>query len=290
MPNVTIAQLSAHMQRVLRRDPVAQAVEQFAADVHDPVQRTTNGVPDEMFQNAIAIDPARPSAPRETSGHALMMRERAQQTADYQRMAATIRESLSRDMAVFAPPLWYDNPSHAVVTRTRPPAAAPTSTTTIGEPAAVDADYAALVAELGVNSAAVDLETFKALVPQLGLRVYQRAEVQEYLHALYKVPAGDLTPLVIWGWRPLRKADQEKGQLVQFNGRIQRSAPLYAKPIPYPVLLTVKAVVDACPSARCFVSDELQGEKIPDPFLLVVLAGEEFVIERWDEPSFRAKA
>jgi hypothetical protein len=175
-----------------------------------------------------------------------------------------------------------------VTAPTRPPAKAPTSTTTIGEAQPIDAAYAALVAELGVNSAAVDLERFKALVPELGLHVYDRAEVTEYLHCQYKVPPGDLTSHVVWGWRPLRAIDQAPGALHQFNGRIQKAAPLYAKPIPYPVLLTVKAVVDACPSARCYVSDEMGELKIPDPFLLVAIAGEQFVIERWDEPAFRA--
>jgi hypothetical protein len=173
----------------------------------------------------------------------------------------------------------------------RPKAKPPTSTTTIGEPEAVDAEYAALVADLGLNSAAVDLERFKALVPHLGLHVYQRQEVQEYLHALYKVPIGDLTPTVVWGWRPLRTVDRHAtAAMAQYNGKLQRGAPIYSKPIPYPVLLTVKAVRDACPSATFFVSDNMNAEKIPDPFLLVVVAGQEFVIERWDEPAFRAKA
>jgi hypothetical protein len=171
----------------------------------------------------------------------------------------------------------------------RKPLTEPTSTTTIGAAEAIDPDYAALVAELGLNSAAVDLETFKALVPRAGLHVYHRGEVQEYLHCQYKVPVGDLTPLVVWGWRPLRAVDRVAGSFIGFNGKVQRSAPVYAKPIPYPVLLTVKTVHDACPSAGFFVSDELQGERIPDPFLLVEIADEAFVIERWDEPAFRAK-
>jgi len=173
--------------------------------------------------------------------------------------------------------------------QTRPPAKAPTSTTTIGEPAAIDADYAALVADLGINSAAVDLERFKALVPELGLHVYVDAEVREYLHSLYKVPVGDLTPRVVWGWRPLRPIDRVPGAAAGYNGKVQRGVEPYTKPIPYPVLLTVKAVRDACPSARFYVSDEMSGEAIPDPFLLVEIAGQQFVIERWDEPAFRAK-
>jgi hypothetical protein len=59
------------------------------------------------------------------------------------------------------------------------------------------------------------------------------------------------------------------------------------KPIPYPVLLTIDAVVQAFPMVRLFVSDEMREEAIPDPFLLVKLGRDEFVIERWDEPAFR---
>lgn len=172
----------------------------------------------------------------------------------------------------------------------RPPAKEPTSTTTIGTAEAIDAEYAALVAELGIHSGAVDLETFKALVPRAGLRIYHDEEVRQYLHGKYNVPVGDLSREVLWGWRPLREVDRTPGRMVGFNGKIQRSAPAYTKPIPLPVLLTVKTVRDACPSAKFFVSDEMQAERIPDPFLLVEIGGQQFVIERWDEPAFRAKA
>lgn len=172
----------------------------------------------------------------------------------------------------------------------RPPAKEPTSTTTIGEAEAIDAEYAALVADLGIHSGAVDLETFKSLVPRAGLRIYHDEEVRQYLHGKYNVPVGDLSPAVLWGWRPLREIDRTPGTMIGFNGRIQRSAPAYTKPIPLPVLLTVKTVRDACPSAKFFVSDEMQAERIPDPFLLVEIAEHQFVIERWDEPAFRAKA
>lgn len=187
------------------------------------------------------------------------------------------------DYGEFNPPSPYANP-------TRPPAKEPTSTTTIGDAEAIDAEYAALVAELGIHSGAVDLETFKALVPRAGLRVYNDEEVRQYLHGKYNVPVGDLSREVLWGWRPLREIDRTPGTMIGFNGRIQRSAPAYTKPIPLPVLLTVKTVRDACPSAKFFVSDEMQAERIPDPFLLVEIAEHQFVIERWDEPAFRAKA
>ncbi|MBU6430224.1 MAG: hypothetical protein KGR26_14505, partial [Cyanobacteria bacterium REEB65] len=65
----------------------------------------------------------------------------------------------------------------------------------------------------------------------------------------------------------------------------------YKKPIPMPVLLTVREISKAFPSAQFFVSDE--ASEMPgapkDPFLLVRLHGENFIVERWDEPGFVPK-
>lgn len=297
MPN----RFSEYMENVERLRHRAMRGE---SDGYDPARNTLNGVPREMAHAAIAIDPATPTPRSLQLGdmvHVALPPQYVQHnppivpplpmpTREYyeRSQAEYLRRFMEmRDYSAFSGIDWSGGaPSRST---TRPPATPPTSTTTIGEPAAVDADYAALVAELGINCAAVDLERFKALVPELGLHVYARAEVQEYLHSLYKVPVGDLTPTVVWGWRPLREKDRSALGQVQYNGRVQRSAPIYSKPIPYPVLRTVKAVRDACPSATFYVSDEMHAEAIPDPFLLVIVAGQEFVIERWDEPAFRAK-
>lgn len=278
MPNVH--DLIESIQQALGRDPrdmspteaAVHLVDASRPDLALAIDREVMRLPADLRNRALSIDPAEPVSARHRRNL-------------YNEMLTAV---YSEPSPMLPPPSFYDSrqgpPTH------RPPAKPPTATTTIGPAEPVDADYAALVAELGINSAAVDLEAFKALVPQLGLRIYDRAEVQEYLHCLYKIPVGDLTPAVTWGWRPLRAIDQNLvSALVQFNGKVQRAVALYSKPIPYPVLLTVKAVRDACPSARFFVSDEMQGERIPDPFLLVQIAGEEFVIERWDEPAFRGK-
>jgi hypothetical protein len=103
------------------------------------------------------------------------------------------------------------------------------------------------------------------------------------------VPVGNVTSNVLWGWRPLRAQDQTAGHTNSKNGTIQRGAAPYGKPIPYPVLLTVKAIRDEFPTAKFFVSDEMHAERIPDPFLMVEIGGERFIVERWDEPSFRGK-
>lgn len=263
MPNVT--DLFAAVHRILG----PRATEMPADNVYRELERLGEHSLANDLAQFILMPPTRPPA--------------------YIPIPPPVRASDRDDVAAFLRAMALDqfDPSRST---TRPPAKPPTSTTTIGEPAAIDADYAALVADLGINSAAVDLERFKALVPELGLHVYQDAEVREYLHSLYHVPVGDLTSTVVWGWRPLRAIDRVPGSPAPYNGRVQRSAEPYTKPIPYPVLLTVKAVRDACPSARFYVSDEMQGERIPDPFLLVEIAGQPFVIERWDEPAFRAKA
>lgn len=149
--------------------------------------------------------------------------------------------------------------------------------------------YRSLAADLGLNAQALDSERFKGFISERGLTVYSRPQVDEYLHHKYALPKSNVTSLVQWGWRPLRAVDQVKGHADAKNGVVQRGATPYSKPIPYPVLLTVKDIRDSFPSARFYVSDEMHAERIPDPFLLVEIGGESFVVERWDEPAFRTK-
>jgi hypothetical protein len=156
------------------------------------------------------------------------------------------------------------------------------------ESAFVD-EYRALVADLGMSAVPLDTERFKAFVVANGLTVYNRADVDEYLHHKYALVTTNVTARVVWGYRPLRELDRTAGHTDSANGHLQRGAPAYSKPIPYPVLLTVKAIRDAFPAARFFVSDEMHAERIPDPFLLVEIGSEQFIVERWDEPSFRER-
>lgn len=115
-----------------------------------------------------------------------------------------------------------------------------------------------------------------------------------------------------WGWRPLRAGDKHAPpppQLDQqgmsgwgnYRGSTKNNSiwsewhiSTYAKPLPLPVLLTAKEVVTAFPSAKCFISDDMSKEAyqaglrpVLDPFLLVVIEDERFIIERWDEPAYR---
>lgn len=204
-----------------------------------------------------------------------------------QYMQAEHQQALSQINRAVSPWMGDDLAQANRTSSQRPAAKEPTAVAVEAEP--IDADYAALVADLGLNSGPVDVERFKGWLREQGLTIYQRDEVQEYLHCKYKVPVGNISSRVHWGWRPLREQDRVSGAADSHNGAMQPSTAPYAKPIPYPVLLTIKAVRDTFPTARFYVSDEMQAERIPDPFLLVHIGGQSFVIERWDEPSFRAK-
>lgn len=85
---------------------------------------------------------------------------------------------------------------------------------------------------------------------------------------------------ITWNWHPLRKQDKKA---------IDNGSPVYKHPVPMPVLMTIEKICDRMPDAAFFVTD--YEVKDPDPFLLVThkelgIEGG-YVIERWDEPSFR---
>lgn len=146
---------------------------------------------------------------------------------------------------------------------------------------------------------------------ELGLRTYDESAVAAYLKTVYGA-----TP---FGWRALRDKDNplcermwRAGSYVDHNGRWVdtwsecgavgfggfgkgamrviggKDVALYAKPVPLPVLLTIEAIQQRVPDALFFVSDEARRmpERV-DPFLMVLVAGERYIVERWDEPSFR---
>jgi|SRR5262252_6146719 len=71
------------------------------------------------------------------------------------------------------------------------------------------------------------------------------------------------------------------------HGRVE-SGSVYGHSVPYPVLLTVKSIVDRLPDVQFFVTD--YAVATPDPFLAVSRPSidDMFIIERWDEPGFRS--
>ena len=94
-----------------------------------------------------------------------------------------------------------------------------------------------------------------------------------------------------WCWCPLRAIDAEKRLWAhtppEQNGEIITGV-FYQLPVPLPVLHTVKQVSAAFPEVAFFVSKKTEDADKADPFLMVTAQGiSNFVIERWDEPSFR---
>jgi hypothetical protein len=144
--------------------------------------------------------------------------------------------------------------------------------------------YNQLASKLGVRSrAGIASSKLLGVLAEESIHVYDLARVEAYLDKKG-----------YWGWFPLRKKD------AQYSTRVRRvthtsysslygaaQSNVYVLPVPYPALLTVDRIVNRC-EATFFVA-ALQD--FPDPFLVAISLEEGspsmFVIERWDEPSFR---
>jgi len=173
-------------------------------------------------------------------------------------------------------------------------------------------EYVKLVQKLGLFSTLskteVDTEVaeFVAALSQMGLRRYDFDAVKRYLNQQYGRTR--------WGFRALFKCNEQTtiGVFLSHNGYINGGdtkwwkkhngallgtsnvlrwpgdLALYAKPIPFPVLRTIDELRTKFPGATFWVSDEAQKvARSFDPFLLVRFHGQQFIIERWDEPGFR---
>jgi hypothetical protein len=177
-----------------------------------------------------------------------------------------------------------------------------------GRPVSVDASleldaYQDVASELGFQPTVLVEERFRAFLATKGFPVYDYAEVAAYLTDQYGPPVPrEVKPTdwdqrrfsATWGWRPLRQADASRGAGIniwgfQHNGVVMIGSAPYHKAVPLPVLLTARDIVREFPDAQFFVSDEIRPQDIPllDPFLMVTVAGKSFIVERWDEPSFR---
>ena len=170
----------------------------------------------------------------------------------------------------------------------------------------VDEEYRNLAAKvgvlhlLGVPDQQRQLECFESFLVSLGIRRYNQQEVKQYLNEQYgKIP---------WGFRALRERDNPGfalGHFLASDGRCNngdrptrddngifiggRDRQVYLKPVPYPVLLTIDRINERFPTATFWISDEMMKQPVPkDPFLLVLFEEHSYIIERWDEPAFRA--
>lgn len=172
---------------------------------------------------------------------------------------------------------------------------------------AFEADYLKLANELNVNaSQLVKQQTAVALsatLSRMGLRVYDRTQVAVFLDSQYGKPvrrSGEY--LARWAWRPLMTPTTEEMDSFQWmfatrngfskNGLLGYGLKTYSKPVPMPVLLSVKEIRAQHPTARFFVSDEISSAEatpVRDPFLMVVLGEVEVIVERWNEPNYRER-
>ena len=154
--------------------------------------------------------------------------------------------------------------------------------------------YAAVASRVGfaVPHAPVT-PRFRSVLSEQGICTYDEKQVRTFLTKQY---GPKLSQMPTWGWRPLRLQDTTQtttyaDSLARSpNGCLLGGRTVYGKPIPLPVLLTIDTIQQAFPSAEFFVSDDTtREERVSDPFLLVHLDGQNYIIERWDEPSFRGK-
>ncbi len=154
-------------------------------------------------------------------------------------------------------------------------------------PDEIRAQYIEKARALGVVNGALKEEMLLAFLRENGIRVYPLEKVREYLDGVFgKVKNWDPPT---WVWRPLRDDDDGKLQSNHDsrNGRIVRG--VYQQAIPFPVLLTIEKIISIVPDVHFYVSDRSSSSKDEDPFLAVTTAGMDMlVIERWDEPTFRA--
>lgn len=188
------------------------------------------------------------------------------------------------------------------------PVAEPFTVRPVPKPDLPHDDYRAVAGRIGfaVPMPKIDRSIeFENTLSEMGLRRYPEKQVHAYLNKQYG--------RVRWGWRSLRRKDYDRFAMNngvfmandkslndsltswgrRHNGQIigRRDANTYEKPVPYPVLLTVERIAAEFPEACFFVNDEarpIASEKHLDPFLMVVIGKNRYIIERWDEPKFRA--
>lgn len=170
-----------------------------------------------------------------------------------------------------------------------PPVPAHAAISPANFPDGCDEEYRALARELGVGTIEMQNGELEQFLADNFIEVYPLEKVVAYMDALCKKQDeqrggwGRTT----WDWYPLRDVDVDPLPLRELgNAKNTR----YAKPVPMPVLQTVKRIADVFKDSVRFCVTDCE---VKDPFLLVGIKtpGGVFkihVIERWDEPSFRS--
>jgi len=145
-------------------------------------------------------------------------------------------------------------------------------------------------------------EQLACFLREQGHGVYPYESVERYLARQCGFFRGshEFSSRKVWYWHTFREKDWQPEDCTigpyqdGLRGRPGIAAQKgYDKPIPLPVLMTVRdleaAWTDKTKPLRFFVSDFTNVRRDPDPFLAVTagIGRRLFVIERWDEPGFR---
>jgi hypothetical protein len=149
-----------------------------------------------------------------------------------------------------------------------------------------DAEYQALARELGIFQANLVNAELEAFLAENFIEEYPLESVKKYMDALCEAGRLGIMSRLVWGWHPLRAQDVEPAEAAKGG----RGGKQYTKPVPYPVLQTVKLIADRFHDQVRFCVTDV--ERIPDPFLSVGAKTPDgmfkiHVIERWDEPKYR---
>jgi hypothetical protein len=142
--------------------------------------------------------------------------------------------------------------------------------------------YDTLASELGVQRRVYS--KLKEVLEELSIQVYDQAAVERYMDEKG-----------YWSWYPLRGIDSRhvdgfSRETPHINSSLYGGSnrSQYDKQVPYPVLMTVKSLVDKMGDDVLFFVAAMSSH--PDPFLAVMqrsAQGQIFIVERWAEPSFR---
>jgi len=146
-------------------------------------------------------------------------------------------------------------------------------------------EYARVCAEIGYTCGDLIREKLKAFLHDEGIHIYNHKQVVAYLDEQL---GND------WEWRGLRQADvDELGASGNWHTtgeprHVNFAVRPYRGAIPLPVLLTIQKIQKAVPEVFFYISSPKNNDGAP--FLMVTTRSMgQYVIERWDEPSFRER-
>jgi len=146
-------------------------------------------------------------------------------------------------------------------------------------------DYIRLSRKLGVNQIPLRLVELAKIVREETLGIYPYEDVARYLDKQVEKLRGNRADswrsFYEWRWHPVREYSSHR-----YRAGAHFDTSIYNKPIPQEVLPAIDRIVDRMPDAEFYISDV---QEYKDFFLGVTVLGSDtlFVIERWDEPSFR---